>query len=314
MFGFAVLLAVAGVLALLPRLRDAEREELNERARSRAPGKFLALSEGQVHYELAGPQDGEVVVLLPGISLAMYVFDALVPRLTARGYRVLRYDLYGRGYSDRPVGDYGPERFERQLLEVLSALGIRGPVHLVGLALGALIGVQFAARHPEQVRSLGLLTPDGFGTELPLSARIARIPLVGGALGHYLFRVLGDRTMLSRLRRYTSKPVPELEPLMRESLRYRGFKRAVLSSLRHQMPIENAAGTYAEVSRLGIPTCFLWGEEDQVTSPALIERIRQVMPRALFRLFPGAGHLPHCEQPEAVAEALVEGFRASVRY
>jgi pimeloyl-ACP methyl ester carboxylesterase len=107
--------------------------------------------------------------------------------------------------------------------------------------------------------------------------------------------------------------VPELAPLMRESLRYRGFKRAVLSSLRHQMPIENASETYAEVSRLGIPTRFLWGDEDQMTPPALIERVRQVMPRAAFRLFRGAGHLPQCEQPDAVAEDLVEGFQTAMR-
>lgn len=310
MVALAVLFGVAGVLAVLPGLRDAEREDLDDAARARAPGKFLSLPEGQVHYELTGPEEGEVVVLLPGASLGMFVFDALVPRLAARGYRVLRYDLYGRGFSDRPEGEYGPERFERQLLGVLSALGLQRPVHLVGIALGALIGVLFTARHPERVRSLGLIAPDGFGTELPPSVKVARLPLVGGVLGHYLIRVLGDSTVLSRLRHYSAKPLPELEPRVRESLRYRGFKRALLSSLRHQMPIDGAAGVYADVAREGVPTCVLWGARDAMTSPELTARVREVMPRASFVLLPDSGHLPQCEEPDAVADALVRAFRA----
>ena len=310
MVALAVMLAVVGLLAALPAWRDAEREDLDDVARARAPGKFLSLPEGQVHYELTGPEEGEVVVLLPGASLGMFVFDALVSRLVARGYRVLRYDLYGRGFSDRPEGEYGPERFERQLLGVLEALEPRRPVHLVGIALGALIGVLFTARHPERVRSLGLIAPDGFGTELPPSVAIARLPLIGGPLGHYLIRVLGDKTVLSRLRHYSSTPLPELEPRVRESLRYRGFKRALLSSLRHQMPIDGAEAVYAEVARAGVPTCVLWGAEDQMTSAVLMERVRGVMPHATFVLLQDSGHLPMCEQPDEVADALVQAFRA----
>lgn len=308
--GLAVVFAVVGLLAALPAWRDAEREDLDDAARARAPGRFISLPEGRVHYELSGPEEGEVVVLLPGASLGMFVFDALVPRLVARGYRVLRYDLYGRGFSDRPEGEYGPERFERQLLGVLSSLGIQQPVHLVGIALGALIAVLFTARHPERVRSLGLIAPDGFGTELPPSVAIARLPLVGGVLGRYLIRVFGDKTVLSRLRHYSSTPLPELEPRVRESLRYRGFKRALLSSLRHQMPIDGAAEVYARVAREGVPTCVLWGARDAMTSANLSERVREVMPRATYVLLPDSGHLPQCEQPDAVAEALDRAFRA----
>lgn len=58
--------------------------------------EFAKLSDGTVAYELTGPESGELVVLVHGVSGPMMVWDKTVPALNAAGFRTLRFDLYGR--------------------------------------------------------------------------------------------------------------------------------------------------------------------------------------------------------------------------
>ena len=62
----------------------------------------MRLSDGFTHYELGGPPTGHLVVLAAGFSVPYYIWDPTFSALTEAGVRVLRYDYYGRGFSDRP--------------------------------------------------------------------------------------------------------------------------------------------------------------------------------------------------------------------
>jgi hypothetical protein len=115
---------------------NEESKTLDDNMRRGLPGQFIKLSDGYVHYELSGPEDGPVVVLIHGISTPYFIWDDAQSALTKAGFRVLRYDLYGRGFSDRPNVTYDEQLFDRQLLELLSALKIREPADLVGSSLG----------------------------------------------------------------------------------------------------------------------------------------------------------------------------------
>jgi hypothetical protein len=64
-----------------------------------------------------------VVVLVHGFSTSSFVWRGLLPKLTEAGLRVLTYDQYGRGFSDRPDSDFDAAFYERQLLELLSSQG-----------------------------------------------------------------------------------------------------------------------------------------------------------------------------------------------
>ena len=81
---------------------NGEYLELDEAVRSKAPGKFIKLEHGYTHYQLDGPENGELVVLVNGYSIPYYLWDHTYPDLLNAGFRVLRFDFYGRGYSDRP--------------------------------------------------------------------------------------------------------------------------------------------------------------------------------------------------------------------
>ena len=79
-----------------------EIKELGEDARAGSSGSFVQLSKGLTHYDLSGPFDGKVVVLIHGICGPFGIWSKIENSLSSQGFRILKYDLYGRGYSDRP--------------------------------------------------------------------------------------------------------------------------------------------------------------------------------------------------------------------
>src|SRR5262249_59523851 len=114
---------------------DLETLEIGDELRKSAPGQFIKTSAGFVHYQFAGPEDGRVIVLVHGFSVPYYLWAGTFEMLGNAGFRVLRYDLFGRGLSDRPSVTYNGELFDRQLVELLDALHIKGKVDLAGASL-----------------------------------------------------------------------------------------------------------------------------------------------------------------------------------
>ena len=104
-----------------------ESLELDEKARASIRGEFVLLEDGYTHYELGGPQNGSPVVLLHGFSVPYFIWDPTFDFLTHKGYRVLRYDLFGRGFSDRPKTRYTLDLFCKQLRGILDRLEIGQP-------------------------------------------------------------------------------------------------------------------------------------------------------------------------------------------
>lgn len=96
--------------------------------------------------------------------------------LVGLGWRVVRYDVRGMGSSDRSVGDFSLDARVADLVAVVSRLGLtRFP--LIGLDHGAATAIAYAARQPERVSDLILLSPWRLGTarhSLPASRLLAR--------------------------------------------------------------------------------------------------------------------------------------------
>ena len=133
------MILLLGAVAMLPWLREKRRVEMDTEARHGAPGKFVRLSRGLTHYQTSDSARGPWIVLIHGLTTPSFVWEGLVPYLEALGFRVLRYDLYGRGFSDRPKGRQTPEFFVAQLAELLATHEIEEEVTLVGYSMGGVI-------------------------------------------------------------------------------------------------------------------------------------------------------------------------------
>ncbi len=282
-----------------------ETRILDDDARAAAPGQFVRLSDGMTHYELAGPEDGPPVVLVHGFSVPSYIWDPTFAALAAAGMRVLRYDLFGRGYSDRPDARYDRELFDRQLAELLDALAFPRPAGLAGLSMGGPIVAVYAQRRPQQVSRLALLDPAGLALPEALPARLVKLPLIGD----WIMNAVGDKVLLGNLRK-DIKDDSQAEAYIerfKQQMQFKGFKRALLSTMRSGV-LTRAADAYAAVGRLSIPVLLIWGEEDEVVPYHLNETLRQLIPQADFHAIPDAGHVPSLEKPEQVNPLLISFF------
>lgn len=281
-----------------------ETKVLDDASRADAPGEFIELSDGMVHYQLAGPADAPTVVLVHGFSVPYYVWDPTFDGLVEAGLRVLRYDLYGRGYSDRPKVDYDADLFDRQLVELLDALDIETPVDLAGLSMGGAISVNFTARHPEMVRRLALISPAGLPIDNPLK-KIVEFPVVGELVlgfggGQLLVSSLADDFA-------TPEAVDQYLEQYRVQMQYQGFIRALLSTLRNGV-ITGAESSYKAVGEQDRPVLLIWGMDDKAIPFETSDQVRRLLPQAEFHPIDSAGHISHYEKPEIVNPLLVEFF------
>ena len=225
------LVGLVSLLSAVYLLLDREKLTLNLETRAALSGQFISLPVGGVtHYQLSGPEEGPLVVLVHGFSVAAYTWEHTVPALTDAGFRVLTYDLYGRGYSDRPPGPYDLNLFTTQLDELLTALQFDQPVDVVGLSMGGYISAEFAARHPERVRRVALLAPQS--TAMGSDPRTSLVTLPG--VGEYLFTVyLGPFYMSASSGEFVSNTESATwHARYLDMMNYAGFRDALLSTLR----------------------------------------------------------------------------------
>ncbi|WP_051276378.1 alpha/beta fold hydrolase [Desulfovirgula thermocuniculi] len=98
---------------------------------------------------------GAPIICVHGLTANGRCWDALAERL-APEYRVIAYDLPGRGDSAKPAAGYGIPAHAEDILAMIKQLGLNR-VNLVGHSLGAAIGCYFAARYPERLEKLVLI-------------------------------------------------------------------------------------------------------------------------------------------------------------
>ncbi len=299
-----VAIVAAGISALYST-RNPERLELDATARQSAPGKFVTLGDGVTHYDVAGPDTGHRVVLVHGFSVPYYIWDSTVVALTGAGFRVARYDHFGRGFSDRPDIPYTADLYDRQLLQLLDSLGWRDPVDVVGLSMGGPVSAEFVTRHPERARSVTLVDPAaGTRGALPF---FFRLPVVG----QMLWQGIAVPTMADGQSSDFVEPAkwPDWAARYRVQTQYKGFGRALRSTL-----TANAGdvldSVYARVGRSGIPTLLIWGTEDSTVAITHAEGVRKAIPQAQYHPIERAGHLPHMERTDVVNPLLINFLRS----
>jgi pimeloyl-ACP methyl ester carboxylesterase len=284
---------------------DSEKLVLNDQTRSSLAGQYVTLQNGVVHYELAGRPEAQVAVLVHGFSVPYYIWDNNFEALVKAGLRVLRYDLYGRGFSDRPEVVYNLDLFVDQLDQLLSGLNINQPVDLVGLSIGAPVVAAFANRYSQRIHSLTLIDP-----EVTRPAAKDIFPLNVPVLGEYLMGVYLAPVRLPKGQSddfYRPERFPDWEAKYRIQMQYRGFRRALLSTIRHMILETDPLSEYKGVGKQDFPVLLLWGREDRTISSADIELVQRAIPAAQFYPIDQAGHIPQYERPEIVNPILI-GF------
>lgn len=300
------------ILVFLPQIREARRKPMDAAARRGMPGQLADLSLGQTHYQWLGSVRGPIIVCVHGLTTPSFVWRTLGAGFGQLGYRVLIYDLYGRGYSDRPKGKQTPEVFSRQLEDLLEHEEITQDFTLVGYSMGGAIATTYAAQHPSRIRQLILLAPAGVHVRIDkVTAYIAKSRIIGTWLMGVLFPHT-HRGGISTEQKTVTAEFPEVFDLQRQELQYKGFVRSVLSSIRGLLG-RSFEEEHRTLFRHDVPVLAVWGRHDDVIPIEALGLMAMWNRDAVQEVVEEGGHgLPYTHSTiilDTLAETLRDGLK-----
>ncbi len=244
-----------------------------------------------------GDTAAPTLVLLHGIGSRADSFSTLIAALPAP-LNVIAWDAPGYGQSvPLAVAMPTPRAYADALAQFLDALQTP-QVTLAGHSLGALFAASFAARYPDRVNALALISPaPGYGVEpggtLPpgVQARIDEIEEVGPAAfaKKRAPRLVGDPNARPDVVAAVERAMATVHP--------GGYIQAV-----HAL---GAGRLLSDAKLIGVPTIVAVGKLDQITPPAGAAAVHAALPHAAgLHEIANAGHALPQEEPSTVAVLL----------
>jgi len=295
------------VLLAIPLIIEARRKPMNASTRRDAPGEFATLSQGVTHFQWTGPKGGPVAVCVHGLTTPSYVWRGVTLGLVKLGFRVLVYDRYGHGYSDRVKGLQDQTFLNQQLGDLLEDQQINNNITLIGYSMGGAIVTGFAAAHSDMIRQLVLLAPAGMGRQVKgLERFIINTPVVGDWLNLALFPGMHRKGVEAERNLPTS--VENIVDLQLKELERRGFVPSVLSGLRGIL-VQPLKDQHKKIHRAGIAVLAIWGSDDTVISQSGMGTLAQWSRDARQDVIEGAGHgltYTHTKQVLAIIAGVIK--------
>ena len=293
---FLMLALGLGLAGLSGRRQMARHETVAAPVEPWSPEtRFLETRSGRTHILEMG--EGDVILLTHGSGRSVADWQEGLAGRLAESHRVVAFDNYGFGLSDRNHGwRYGNRLWEQQCLDVLDALEIERAV-VVGHSAGGVVAATLAADHPERVRGAVFI---GHGIAADPTQPIALVP----GLGEYIygnFEIYGDT--FSEAHR------------LRQSAAYhlRGTRAALLTFIRRQYTIDGLRllmGTYEDIE---VPVLQIHGENDASIPLKAARKLSTRMRDTRLVTVPEASHDVHIDAPDRVA-AEIKGFAAGLAY
>jgi pimeloyl-ACP methyl ester carboxylesterase len=259
--------------------------------------KNVALSDGvSLAYVPMGDPAGRAVVLIHGYTDSARDWVPLVPHLSSR-FRLLLVDLRGHGRSDKPECCYTRWDFAYDVKLLLDALGVER-ADLVGHSLGSLIVQSFAENWPERARRVVLISSSG-------GPRAGSPP--HKAAYDYASQIRQLREPLDPdspfMIEWWASPTPVDEDFIRRERR-----DAAAIPLRVWLAVLDQGLVYEDLQRtlprLKAPALLIWGAKDPIMEEEVRQTLREALPQAQVKVFPGLGHNPIWEDPGACADVI----------
>jgi pimeloyl-ACP methyl ester carboxylesterase len=286
------------------------------------PGTLAVVGDGDGLVRAgAGPgaaprADGrELVLFVHGMSGSATNWTDLMAELSP-DYACAAIDLPGSGYSPpprRPSG-YSITALAGTVTALIEALGA-GPVHLVGNSLGGSVAVRAAARRPDLVRTLTLVSPAL--PDLRVRREVAHfpvlgLPFLGAALVRRYTRMIPVRNRVTGVfatcyydasRLHPDRLALEVEALARrdtlshEAAALARSARTLVAETLRPAPLS----LWQAARRVRAPSLVLFGAADRLVHPRLADRATRTFRDARVTVLPESGHLAHMELPAVVA-------------
>ena len=287
------------------------------------PGDFVELPAGPVHVRRTpADPDAEPAIFVHGLGGSATNWTDLMAELSdsSPDWPLLRplaceaIDLPGFGASPpRTDGNYTINSQASTVIALIEREG-RGPVHLVGNSMGGAVVTRVAARRPDLVRTITLISPalpDLRLRQLPMRVALASVPGIGPLLLD-LVRKLPAESRVDRTIRDLYRDPSLVHPLRREEqiadVRRRDeldyAVQALLLSARSLVGeyLRHGRGSlWWDASRTAAPALVLHGSHDRLVSPLTAAKAARSFRRGRIVVLPSVGHVAMMERPTVVA-------------
>jgi pimeloyl-ACP methyl ester carboxylesterase len=264
--------------------------------------KTAALPDGEsLAYVLLGDPGGAPVVLVHGYTDNARDWVPLVPYLPRR-WRLILVDLRGHGRSGKPECCYTRLDFAYDLKLLLDELKVPR-ADIVGHSMGSFVAQTFAEYWPERTRRVVLISSSGgvwpSSPPPPYETQIRQLHEPIDPDSPFMIE-------------WWSSPTPVDADFIRRQRR-----DAAAIPLRVWLAVLDQGRTGADLQQtlplLKAPTLLIWGAADPIIPQAGRASLRRGLPHAQVKVFPGLGHNPFWEQPQACADVIDAFLSAAPR-
>jgi pimeloyl-ACP methyl ester carboxylesterase len=287
------------------------------------PGHHVQVGQVRVHVRTtpSGRVDAEPMLCVHGLGGSAHNWTDFAGVLRNE-YAVEAIDLPGHGRSGPAYrNNYSLDAHAGTVIRYLEQSG-RGPVHLVGNSMGGAVSVLVAARRPDLVRTLTLISPavpDNRVRAFPLRSDPRAALVVVPGLGEAILRLYNKRyspaqrakgtvqVCFADPRRYPAQRLSESTAEYEARMSMPWAESAVARSTRGLAAAQflRARVGWATLRSISAPTLIVWGDTDRLVAPDLAPYVAAAIPDSRLLVMTDVGHTPMMERPEETARAVL---------
>jgi 3-oxoadipate enol-lactonase len=246
-----------------------------------------------LHYEIAGPEDGHVVLMGASLGTTLAMWDEQAGPLAER-FRVVRFDHRGHGGSPVVPGPYTIADMGGDVRALLDSLGVERASY-AGLSIAGMVGIWLAANAPERIERLALVCtsahlppPEAWAERAAEVAQAGTVEVVlDGVMARWLTPefAAAHPDAVAKLSGQLAVTSPEA---------YAGCCRAL-----ERMDLR------ADLARIRAPTLVVAGAQDPSTPPEHGAAIAAAIAGARFELLDPSAHIAAIERADDVTRLLL---------
>jgi pimeloyl-ACP methyl ester carboxylesterase len=247
---------------------------------------YLSLRTGiRLHYAQKGDPSGEPVIFLHGYADSWQSFAPMLLEFSP-SYQTFALDLRGHGNSDKPEGGYMLGDFVADLEAFMDSVGIE-KANIVGHSLGSFIAQLFAARHPDRIRQLLLVSSAPSATD---NAILRNLKAEVDSLSDPI-----DKAFVVSFQE-PSSPIAQdfMDRIISESMKVPAY--VWQNTLSGMLQADNSS----ILGCIKAPTFIAWGCKDAIFTREDQNKLIAKIPHALLKEY-NAGHAIHWERPKDLA-------------
>ncbi len=268
-------------------------------------GSAVAVSEGDdgadarrplftESLQASPPSAGPTVVFLPGLGATTRFWKTRVTALTAKA-GLLLVDLLGFGRSPKPWTEYTVDRHIAALRRVLQPRAASGTLVLVGHSVGARLAVTYAARYPDDVAQLVLVSTPYFGRSETAKGYFGRRGAEGWIMTHMIPTAIACLVSRRVLGWALPTLIPDVPREVAEDLNQMTW-RSSTSTLWEVIYGYDLTGDLARIEGR-VPMLCLHGDRDESAPLASMLELARTHRDCTVMVYPGATHALPLEQP-----------------